>query len=138
MELCLGYECLFDLFLNFFKMCIFSVNRGSLLDTGSSRGFSSDPWSADVESEDTRNKGVNELRQQQHQIIAGKVLTLRNPKSAKYTVFWPLNTLYSGRYLKYRCLSLILNEFSSFRARSRLGGIIWSHTTSEVNWSRDL
>ena len=44
--------------------------RGSLLDTGSSRGFSSDPWSADVESDSTRNKGVNELIQQQHQIIA--------------------------------------------------------------------
>lgn len=44
--------------------------RGSLLDTGSSRGFSSDPWSADVESDNTRNKGVNELVQQQHQIIA--------------------------------------------------------------------
>jgi hypothetical protein len=53
---------------------VFSVIRGSLLDTGSSRGFSSDPWSADVESDNTRNKGVNELVQQQHQIIAGKIL----------------------------------------------------------------
>ncbi|XP_028406589.1 syntaxin-8-like [Dendronephthya gigantea] len=43
--------------------------RGSLLDTGPSRGFPSDPWSADVESDYTINKGVGELRQQQHQII---------------------------------------------------------------------
>ena len=47
--------------------------RGSLLDTGTSRGLSSDPWSADVESDNTRNKGISELRQQQTQIIAGKI-----------------------------------------------------------------
>ena len=63
----------------------FSVIRGSLLDTGPSRGISSDPWSADVESDDTRNKGINELRQQQDQIIAGR--TLANLNSASLAVF---------------------------------------------------
>ncbi|XP_046855385.1 syntaxin-8-like [Xenia sp. Carnegie-2017] len=44
--------------------------RGSLLGTGSSFSVPSDPWSTDVESDDTRNKGINELRQQQQQMIA--------------------------------------------------------------------
>ena len=62
---------------------MYFLTRGSLLDTGSSRGFPADPWSDNIESDDTRNKGVNELRQQQHQIIAGIIQARKMNSTSK-------------------------------------------------------